>query len=150
VPLSNVDPEVRTVRPKEALSRVQLLQSIPEAAIDLLVQRSTTMTVQPGTVMVQQGSTDSGLGLVLEGTAVVEVNGVERATLGEGDYFGEMSLIDGAPRSATVTAGPDGAKTLTISPLTFREVLESQPAVARDLLPHLVARIRSLEEHLAS
>jgi CRP/FNR family cyclic AMP-dependent transcriptional regulator len=134
------------MRPKEALSRVELLSSVTGDALDELAQRATTMTLQPGSVMVKQGNVDSGLGLVLEGTAEVTVNDVPRGTLREGDYFGEMSLIDGAPRSATVTAGPDGAKTLTLSPLTFREVLDAHPDVARGLLAHLVARIRALEE----
>jgi len=140
--------EVNRVRPKEALSRVELLQGISEDALDELAQRATSMKLQPGRVLVQQGNTDSGLGLVLEGTAEVSVNGVSRGTLTAGDYFGEMSLIDGAPRSATVTAGPEGAKTLTVSPLTFKEVIDSYPAVSRSLLTHLVTRIRSLEEAL--
>jgi len=99
--------------------------------------------------MVKQGDKDSGLQVVLEGEAQVSVNDVPRASLGEGDYFGEMSLIDGAPRSATVTAGADGAKTVTISPLTFNEVLDAYPEVSRSLLSHLVARIRSLEETMS-
>jgi CRP/FNR family cyclic AMP-dependent transcriptional regulator len=138
------------VRPKEALSRVELLQDVPDDALDELVQRATTMKLQPGRVLVQQGNADSGLQLVLEGSADVEVNGVKRGSLAEGDYFGEMSLIDGAARSATVTAGPDGAKTLTVSPLTFKEVLDTYPGVARSLLVHLVTRIRSLESSLGS
>ena len=134
------------MRPKEALARVQLLQNLPEDALDELVQRASTMRHQPGRVMVKQGDKESGLQVVLEGGAEVFVNDVPRTPLGEGDYFGEMSLIDGAPRSATVTAGADGAKTLTISPLTFNEILEAYPEVSRSLLIHLVARIRSLEE----
>ena len=136
------------MRPKEALARVELLKDVPDDALDELVQRATTMRLQPGRVMVQQGNADSGLALILEGSAEVEVNGVNRGALGEGDYFGEMSLLDGAPRSATVTAGDEGAKTLTISPLTFRETLDAYPGVARSLLVHLVARIRSLESTL--
>ncbi|HEX5016932.1 MAG TPA: cyclic nucleotide-binding domain-containing protein [Actinomycetes bacterium] len=138
------------MRPKEALSRVELLKDVPDDALDELVQRATTMKMQPGRVIVEQGNTDSGLALILEGTAEVSVNGVTRASLGEGDYFGEMSLLDGAPRSATVTAGPEGAKTLAISPLTFTEVLDAYPGVARSLLVHLVGRIRSLESTLGS
>jgi len=136
------------VRPKEALSRVELLQGMPNDALDDLVGRSTTIKLQPGRVIVKQGSSDSGLGLLLDGTAEVEVSGVPRGTLTEGAYFGEMSLIDGGPRSATVTAGPEGATTLAISPLTFREILDAYPTVARSLLGPLVARIRALEDHI--
>jgi len=99
-------------------------------------------------VIVEQGSKDSGLQLVLEGSASVLVNDIPRGTVSEGDYFGEMSLIDGAPRSATVVAGPDGAKTFTVSPLVFSELLDKYPGIARSLLTTLTTRIRSLESSL--
>jgi CRP-like cAMP-binding protein len=138
------------MRPKEAIVRVELLSDLPEKAVDELVQRGAGFSFKAGRVIVEQGSKDSGLQLVLEGSASVHVNDVPRGTVSEGDYFGEMSLIDGAPRSATVVAGPDGTKTFTVSPLVFSELLDEYPGIARSLLGTLTARVRSLEASLES
>ena len=82
---------------------------------------------------------------LLEGSAEVEVNGVVRGPLNVGDYFGEISLVDGLPRSATVVAGPDGLSTFALSALAFEPVVKENPEVAQALLKALTARIRSLE-----
>jgi CRP-like cAMP-binding protein len=138
------------VRPAEALARVDLFQGLPREVIDDLVQRGTTRSVGAGHPLVTQGSPDSGLQLLLSGSATVLVNGVERATIGEGDYFGEISLIDAAPRSATVVAGPDGVQTFAVSPLAFSSLLEAHPGISRTLLSVLTARIRRIEAANAS
>ena len=79
---------------------------------------------------------------------VVRVNGTEVATLGVGDHFGEMSLIDSEERSATVVAGPEGSETFAVSALSISSLMDRNPQIARALLPVLTARIRSLETGL--
>lgn len=130
---------------RDAIVKVDLFRDLPASAIDDIVSRGTKIQVGAGRVLVQQGATDSGLQLILAGSAVVSVHGEERATLAEGEYFGEISLIDGAPRSATVLAGPDGAQTFAMSPLAFSQVLDDHPEIARPLLKVLTARIRRIE-----
>lgn len=138
------------MRPQEALARIDLFQSLSRDVIDELAQRGSTIQVGPGKVIVRQGDSVPGLQLILEGSAKVLVNDVERGNMGEGDYFGEISLIDRAPRSATIVAGEDGARTFTVSPLAFSELLDAHPEIARALLPVLTARLRSAESSLGT
>ncbi len=130
---------------REALTQVDLFRALPASVLDDLIQGGTTLKFRPGSTVVQQGSPEAGFQLVRKGSASVTVNGVERGALGVGQYFGEMSLIDSAPRSATVVAGPEGVETFAVSPLTFSGLMDKNPQVARALLPVLTARIRSVE-----
>lgn len=133
------------MRLKDTLGQVELFQQLPPAVLDELIQRGSKLRVGPGRVLVQQGSPESGLQLLLDGSATVSVNGEERGTMTAGQYFGEISLIDSAPRSATVVAGPDGCETFTVSPVAFSGLLDAHPEIARTLLKTLTARIRRLE-----
>lgn len=133
-----------TIQVRRALAAIDLFAGLSDTTLADLVQRGTTFTTNPGRRIVEQGAADVGLQVVLDGTADVSVNGVRRPSLGTGDYFGEISMIDGAPRSATVVAGSEGLTIFRLSALAFAPMLED-PAVARTLLKALCARIRSLE-----
>ncbi|TCC34842.1 MULTISPECIES: cyclic nucleotide-binding domain-containing protein [Kribbella] len=127
------------------LAKIDLFEGLPKETLSELIERGTTLKVPAGSHVVEQGAHDAGLQVVLAGSAVVSVNGVEREPLEVGDYFGEVSLIDGLPRSATVVAGPDGLSTFALSALAFEPVVRANPDVAQSLLKALTARIRSLE-----
>jgi CRP-like cAMP-binding protein len=105
-----------------------------------------TFPTPPGGVAVKQGSTSAGLQVVLEGSANVDVSGSPRPPMGPGSYFGEISVIDGAGRSATITAGSEGLKTFAISPLNFSELIDKHPHLSKSVMKALCARIRSLEK----
>ncbi|GAA1699708.1 cyclic nucleotide-binding domain-containing protein [Kribbella sp. NPDC056951] len=127
------------------LAKVDLFEGLSKETLSELIERGTNLQVPAGRHVVEQGANDAGLQVVLEGSAVVSVNGVEREPLGPGDYFGEISLIDGQPRSATVVSGPDGLTTFALSALAFAPVVKANGDVAQALLKALTARIRSLE-----
>ena len=127
------------------LARVDLFKDLPADVRDEIVASGVTFTHPPGTVVVQQGAEDVGFRLILEGEAAVEVNGEARGTMTEGDYFGEISLIDHAPRSATVKASDAGLKTFAVSSMSFEPLLHKYPEMSRILLTALCTRIRSIE-----
>jgi CRP-like cAMP-binding protein len=132
----------------QRLSHVDLLAGLSPQARDDIISAGSTFTTNPGETIVEQGHKDVGLRLILNGSATVEVNGVEVATLNPGDYFGEISMIDRKPRSATVRAGSDGLRTFAVSALSFEPILAKHPEVARVLLVALCERLRSLEASL--
>jgi len=83
------------------------------------------------------------------GQAIVSRKGVELATLGPGDHFGEIALIDGGPRSATVTAATD----LVCYGLTFwefRPLVERNGTIGWKILQALAKRMRAVEDHASA
>ncbi len=129
----------------QMLSRIDLFAGVPREVLNDLVQRGARLKTQPGRRVVEQGGTDAGLQVVLTGGAEVLVNDEPRGSIKPGDYFGEISLIDGAPRSATIVTGPDGMTTFALSSLAFAPIIAENPTVARCLLQALCARIRAVE-----
>ena len=89
---------------------------------------------------------DGGIGffLVAEGSATVTVNGNPRRTLGPGDYFGEMALITGEPRSAAIRADTDMV-TYVLSQWNFKPLVVDHPEVAWELLKVLAHRLRATQ-----
>ncbi|WP_270888563.1 cyclic nucleotide-binding domain-containing protein [Pedococcus sp. 5OH_020] len=130
----------------DVLADIDLFSGLPETLISDLIQAGATIHTPGGHRAVCQGSDDAGLQVILRGSATVTVNGVERGPeLGQGDYFGEISVIDGLGRSATLTAGEQGLDTFTISPLNFWSLVDRHPSMAHSLLRALCARIRTLD-----
>jgi len=101
-------------------------------------------------VLASEGESGIGFHLVLEGSAEVDVHGQSAGTIGPSDYFGEVSVIDGQPRSASVRVGPNGLKTFTILAWNFRGMLDDHPQVAKALLVGLCARLRAAEARATS
>ena len=98
-----------------------------------------------GHTVAAEGLGASAFHLILEGSAQVRVGTVNRPELGPGDYFGEISVVDGRPRSATITAGENGLKAFAIQAVGFRTALDKEPEMAHALMVNLCSRIRSIE-----
>lgn len=139
----------------ERLGGVDLFAGLSPRVLARIADSGHEAAYEPGSPVVVQGDSVAGykafspggveMHVVLSGEARVDVNGAPVATLGAGDYFGELSLIDGAPRSADVVAGPAGLTTFALSKWTFEDLLETHPEVAVPMLRVLVARLRARE-----
>jgi len=120
------------------LASVEFFAGLTDDVRRRIAEHIVEMTHRPGRHLTDQGTEGAGFHLILEG-----------ATLKEGDSFGEISLIDGQPRSATVIAGDGGLRTGAISPLAFQPLLDD-PDVSRGLLKVVTARLRSAEARNAA
>jgi CRP-like cAMP-binding protein len=92
-----------------------------------------------------QGGKGSDLMIVLEGAAEVTRDGKHLADLGAGDFFGEISLLDGGPRTATVTASTP-MRTLVIRRENFKSIQETTPGLNDVIVLELASRLRDLSD----
>jgi len=130
--------------PESTLAAVPILAGLSRRQRSRLHERSRIVHHPAGKVVAAEGEGALALHVVLAGTATVTVGGQEKRTLSTGDHFGEISLVDGRPRSATVTATAP-LTTLAVPHLVFQSVLDDDPTCARALLTVLCARLREAE-----
>jgi CRP/FNR family transcriptional regulator, cyclic AMP receptor protein len=97
--------------------------------------------------IVVEGGTDARFFVITSGNVAASANGKRLGTMGPGQYFGEISLIDRGPRTATVTAvGP--VTTLSAASFSFRPILKQNPDMMLKLLVRMCERVRSLDRRL--
>jgi small-conductance mechanosensitive channel/CRP-like cAMP-binding protein len=136
--------EAELARNVAALRQVDVLRTVEEAELLMLARELRYAPFASGEVMTRQGADGHWLYLITEGTASVRVTvdgGLERevARLGEGRFFGEISLMTGKPREATVVAVTD-VECLRLGADAFRRVLAAHPERAEDFAEVLAER----------
>jgi CRP/FNR family transcriptional regulator, cyclic AMP receptor protein len=131
---------------EQTLGRVPLFSQVKPKELKKLGERMSERTFSEGDTITVEGETGIGFFVIEEGEASVSVEGKTVATLGPGEYFGEVALIDSGPRSATVTAGSE-LRCRGMSAWDFQPFIEEHPEVAWSLLVHLVTRLREAEGH---
>ncbi len=137
------------------LETVDLFKGLNRKTVARIAESGRQEEFKPDETVLAQGEEVGGwhrfaqkgveMHVILTGSAIPSVDGQVHGSLGPGDYFGELSLIDGEPRSADVVAGPDGLTTFAITKWQFEGLLETHPAVAVPMLHVLAARLRAAE-----
>src|SRR6266550_6906551 len=94
--------------PVELIKKVPLFHGLDDRHLKALANSFTERSFREGQELTAEGTGGAGFFVIESGEARVTVDGEERRTLGPGDYFGEIALIDGGTRSATITATTDG------------------------------------------
>ncbi|MEZ5271841.1 MAG: cyclic nucleotide-binding domain-containing protein [Ilumatobacteraceae bacterium] len=122
----------------------RLFADLTQKELQKVAAAGTEVTVPAGTVVMEQGSSGRSAIVLLDGSMVVRRNGRKIHTMSAGDVAGEMSLLDTAPRSATIVAESD-CLVLEIAGAEFRRVLDEVPAVTHKLLTTMAARVRDLD-----
>jgi pyruvate,water dikinase len=145
-PRGEVPPPGAAARdPVVALQRVQLFAEMDRRQAEQIARLLKKRHFAKGETVIMEGSGGAAVFVIDTGEAVVSSKGVRIGTLGPGDHFGEIALIDGGPRSATVTAATD----LVCYGLTFwefRPLVERNGTIAWKLLQALARRLRAAEQ----
>ncbi|MGH2630574.1 MAG: cyclic nucleotide-binding domain-containing protein [Actinomycetota bacterium] len=129
----------------ETLRQVPLFQGMSDRSLHRVSEIAKEVTHPDGKTVVEEDHSAIGFHLIMSGQAVASQGGVALGTMDPGDYFGEMSLIDGKPRSATVIAKGE-LRTLAIPSWNFNRLLDDNPEMMRALLVVLSERVRALRE----
>jgi CRP-like cAMP-binding protein len=126
------------------LASVPLFAACSKKDLQKIAKASDEVSVDQGKVLVEQDTPGRECFVIVEGRAVVRRNNRKVATFGPGDYFGELSLLDHGPRTATVEAETP-MKLLVLGPREFAGVLDEVPGLAHKIMGSLAARIRDLD-----
>jgi CRP/FNR family transcriptional regulator, cyclic AMP receptor protein len=124
------------------LAKVPLFADCSKRDLELIARVAKDVSHPAGTVIAREGEPGVGLFIILDGTAEVSIGGVKKTTLGPGSFFGEIALLDGGPRTATVTAVTD-LKLLGLTEWVFRGLMMEHPAIALKTLQQMAGRLRA-------
>lgn len=122
-----------------------LFSGLSQKELRSIVALGTYVEIKAGYVLTEEGAYGREAFLIVSGNARCLVGDKEVAVLGPGDLFGEMSLLDQAPRSATVVADSDMSVTVLVRS-EFVRLIEASPKIALKLLAAMAARLRSVDQ----
>jgi CRP/FNR family transcriptional regulator, cyclic AMP receptor protein len=131
--------------PEELIQQVPLFSTLDKREVQGLASSMKERTFNEGDTIATEGQSGIGFFIIDEGEAAVSVGGEERATLGHGDYFGEIALIDDGARTATIIA-KSPLKCYGITSWEFRPLVEQNAGLAWKMLQTLAARLREAEQ----
>jgi CRP-like cAMP-binding protein len=131
--------------PVDVLRNVSLFATLEESDLEELARQLHERRFAEGAAVTTEGSGGAGFFVIVEGNAEVIVGGEHRATLGAGDHFGEIALIDSGMRSASIVAATD-LLCYGLTQWEFRPFVEEHPQVAWALLEELARRYREASQ----
>lgn len=130
---------------EDLLAQVPMFSNLTRKELKQVAHLVEEISRPEGTLLAEEGETGREFFLILGGQADVMKGDTKVATLGPGNFFGEISLIDHGPRTATVKASTD-ISVLLLGVREFSSLLDQIPSIARRMLTHLCARLREAEK----
>jgi CRP/FNR family transcriptional regulator, cyclic AMP receptor protein len=131
----------------ELLRSVPLFQRLSKRHLNEVARHADEVSAEPGKVLMREGELGRELLVIASGAAQVSRRGQAIATLGAGDFVGEMALLDGGARSATVVAR-EPMVLLVVGARELKPLLRAVPDLAEALLQTLASRLRAADEAL--
>lgn len=127
------------------LAKVPIFSECTKRELTIIGRAAKEVSHAEGTVIAREGERGVGLFLILEGQCKVTIGGKTKAKLGPGDFFGEVALLDGGPRTATVTALTP-VRLVGITGWVFRGLLMEHPTIALKTLEAVAGRLRAVSK----
>ena len=124
----------------QTLAGIPIFSECTRKELKAISKLVTPVNIPAGKVLVKEGDPGREFMIIVSGTATVKRNGRKIATLGAGDFFGELAVLAGVPRTATVIADVD----MTIEAMNrqeFSSLLDESPAMAKKILLGAVKRM---------
>jgi CRP/FNR family transcriptional regulator, cyclic AMP receptor protein len=134
--------EAPTASYVEALARLSLFADVPHPQLEALAHSFGEEAFAEGQRVIRQDVTGAGFYVILDGEARVVIDGQERARLGRGDFFGEISLLTGRPPTADVVA-TSVLRCLIVPDNELKTFLLGQPSVMYRMLQIEARRLRA-------
>ncbi len=131
----------------ELLRKIPLFSRLSQRQLNAVARHVDEVQIRKGAVLAKQGTQGLEAVIIVDGRARVEGDGKAIAELTAGDVVGEMSVIDGKPRSATVIAETP-MNLLVLHRRDFMSLLETVPGLQRKLLVTLCERVRQADQAL--
>jgi len=136
------------------LRNVPIFSDLKDTDLNIISDKMVSRTYEKGQMILLEESQGETFFIIISGAVKVtrlsdDGREVILAILGESDFFGEMSLLDGEGRSANIVANED-AEVLTLSRSDFLDCLETYPKIAIALLEELAIRLRKSDQHIES
>jgi CRP/FNR family cyclic AMP-dependent transcriptional regulator len=130
---------------EELLEKVSMFSALNKKELGKLASVAQERRVDSGTVLTKEGEPGDEFFVVAEGLARASIGGREVGSIPAGSFFGELSLLDRGPRTATVTAELP-TRLVVINARDFGRVLDEVPAISLKMMKGLATRIRSADE----
>ena len=125
----------------DALSKVPLFARCSQKELEVLVTRTDEVDVPAGRTLITQGRAGDSFYLLLDGQATVQVDGRDRPALEPGSFFGEISMLDRGPATATVvTSAP--SKLMVMSHAQFRDAIRANDQLLSQVMAAMAERLR--------
>ena len=124
----------------DLIKRVPLFSSASKHELEEIASLADEIDLPEGRTVITEGDSGREFFVLIDGTADVERGGKKVASLGPGDFFGEIALIAKAPRNATITT-TSPVRTLVITDRAFRQLLDHSPSIAIGVLAALAERL---------
>jgi len=128
----------------DLLRGIPLFSALSRRGVERLSMLAEEVDAAPGKVLMRQGEDGGDLMVIVRGRVAIDRDGSRLNTMGPGDYFGEIALVVGGPRTATATT-EEPTTLLVVNHRDFHSMVEEFPDIAVQLLNTLAHRVRNLE-----